>query len=98
MTEEEIKPAMERIVKFRALKERESILQIDHHKLESISGNTSEDVPIHTLEFETCATQSKHPWRFSIENIEVTSFQIRQALLPLVKERLDAVRKEIEEL
>lgn len=98
MIESEIKPAMERIVKFRRLKERESILAIDCHKLESISGNASEDVPIYTLEFETCTTESKKAWSLKIENIEVTTFQIRQALLPLVKEHLDAVRKEIEEL
>lgn len=98
MKEEEIQPAQDRIKKFYRLKDRETMLRVACDKLSRISGNASDDVPLTSLEFETCITDSKNAWTFKIEGVEITSYQFRLAILPLVQVRLAEVRKEMEEL
>lgn len=98
MNESEIKPALARIAKFNALKERESNLSMALSQLMSISGNNSEVWQIESMSFEAKYEHDVATKRISIRATEIDIYEIRTLLAPVVVARLDAVRKEIEEL
>lgn len=93
MKESEIKPIMERVAKYRKLEERQQSLAIAKSQLNSIRGTNDEIKTIRSI--EACLHNTN---QLRIEGGEFTTWELREALLPLVERNLEAVIKEMEAL